>query len=65
MKEAGPHEQDWWTDASHPERQELLTDYIWERDEGNDSEDEKGNKVYVKERCPMFHTLMGEIEHKE
>ena len=54
IKEAGPHDRTWWKDVKHPERQALLRDVIWERDEMSDSEDEKGKKLYVKERCPMY-----------
>ena len=51
----GPHEASWWTDVDHPERMALVTEVIGERDPADESEDEKGNKIYVKERCPKFH----------
>ena len=57
----GPHEDDWWLDAEHPERLYLLHDVLRER-LANDSEDGKGNRVYIKERCPRYKALQAEIE---
>ena len=57
----GPHEEDWWLDPEHPERLYLLHDVLWEKS-ANDSEDGKGNKVYIKERCPRYKKLLAEIE---
>ena len=53
-RESGPHEETWWFDSSHPERLHLLYDVIWEKTLQKDSEDGKGNKVYIKERCSRF-----------
>lgn len=43
----------------------LLENILWERIQGDDSEDGKGNKVYIKERCPLYKQLIQDIEKKK
>jgi hypothetical protein len=57
-KEAA-HPKEWWTEPGHPERQRLLREVMLEVD--NDSEDERGRPVYIKERCPLFKEYMAKI----
>ena len=57
-KEAA-HPREWWTEPDHPERQRLLQEVINEID--NNSEDERGKPVYIKERDPLFKEYMTKI----
>ena len=42
----------------------MLIDVIGER-MSDDSEDPKGKKRYIKERCPLFKKYMAEIERQK
>ena len=52
-RESGPNAYSWWFSEKHPERLYLLQDVLGERLK-EDSEDAKGEKVYIKERCPRY-----------
>ena len=54
------HPKDWWYAPDHPERLKLLKEVILEKDQ--DSEDEKGKPVYIKDRCPQFRDLIKKME---
>ena len=64
-QEAGPHEETWWFDQGHPERLHLLYDVIWEKTLQKESEDGKGNKVYIKERCERFKQYIEDLEREK
>ena len=42
---------------------ELLENVLWEKVH-NDSEDSIGQKVYIKERCPMYRELMDKMDRR-
>ena len=45
----------------HPEREHLLRDVLWERLREEDSENGKGEKVFIKERCPHYKELLKDV----
>ena len=60
----GPHPEAWWIDKRHPQREHLLTKVLYERLR-DDSEDENGNKVYVKERCALYKQLLSDLDRQK
>ena len=62
--EHGAHPRDWWGDEDHRERGHLLYAVIGEKLPADESEDEKGGKLYRKERCPKYRKLMQEVEQE-
>ena len=60
----GPHDESWWDSPEHPERQNLLYDVLWER-MIEDSEDGKGNQVYIKERCHRYKQYVADLERQK
>ena len=62
--EHGAHPREWWGDQKHPERSHLLHAVIGEKHPDDESEDEKGGKLYRRERCPKYRKLMQEVEQE-
>ena len=54
----------WWLVEEHPERINFLKNVLYERIK-DDSEDEQGNKVYIKERCERYAELMREKQREK
>ena len=58
QEDDGPHPNPWWFNNDHPERMHLFEKVLMERVPiEDDSENEKGEKVYKKERCPQYKQL--------
>ena len=64
VRENGPHEESWWYDTKHPERLEMLVDIVGERMK-EDSENGKGEKLYIKERCYLYERYQRDIEQQK
>jgi hypothetical protein len=50
-------------ESGHPERQHFLKEVVFEREQ--DSEDERGRPIYVKERCPQFKAYIKQLNKEK